>query len=524
MNEIKHKLVRAVAAGQGDRVLRFELGKTPQKQSKKLIEKIKYLKNWDYVDGNVIHAFGVPMPGIATWHGFVGIPMGACEYRFRILFLDRGGRRTLFAIPVTKLNSLKELPGLNLTTSEMQLLIEMADDLRGSKSDREEIVRVKHPAAADLIENSEFWKKQAYDEGKLLDLLEKEPALLPLIVAVVDSQLRALKRCRRAPVVLFNFIPDSPKAQSVDAVLFALKSMTFSSASTCADQGPIELLVKDGHDLELWRNSMDRLVVLRTATGALLRPIFDELEERDRVAKCGGQMPAPLSSIPIIISRSVLNNKFAVDIETSKHTNRLALEDAECLRTAVSRLMSEKFIASAYHKWRSSMEKPDAAFRKAEKEWYNTLVRCLIDSLIHDSELHSRAQLLLMTEADRRAEAERQLQILLERGVELVSSPELYIKQIIDRPASKAEAERLLSTDAVAFRFSPTRGEDRGKELLAFSKSSLLRLLQRVSVTEKEYEAMLSECEKAGILGKKNWPINLGGETFNAVTFSLGKY
>lgn len=159
MSKKIHELVRAVAAGQGDRVLRFELGKMPKKQSEKLIEKIKCLKNWDYVDGNVIHAFGVSIPGIADWHGFVGIQMGEREYRFRILFLDRGGRRTLFAIPVTKLNSLKELPGLNLTTSEMQLLIEMTDDLRSSKSDREEIVRVKQPAAADLIENSEFWKK-----------------------------------------------------------------------------------------------------------------------------------------------------------------------------------------------------------------------------------------------------------------------------------------------------------------------------------------------------------------------------
>ena len=147
----------------------------------------------------------------------------------------------------------------------------------------------------------------------------------------------------------------------------------------------------------------------------------------------------------------------------------------------------------------------------------------MIDVLFKNPQLHHRAEILLTSEAEQQAEAERQRRELIQRAVQLITSPERYAREIVDRPNSKSEAETALAGDAVAFRFCPAKGDDRGKKLLAFSKRSLSRLLKRVSMPDTYHEAFLAECEKRGILDNRNRTINLGGESFYAVTFSVEK-
>lgn len=112
------------------------------------------------------------------------------------------------------------------------------------------------------------------------------------------------------------------------------------------------------------------------------------------------------------------------------------------------------------------------------------------------------------------------------RALELIASPDRHEQEIAERPKSKAEAVRIFDEDqdAVAFRFIPTRGDDAGKRLLAFSRESLLRLLGRVSCGETFLEAILARAEKNGLLNKRNRTIRLGTDTYAAITFHLEKF
>ena len=153
--------------------------------------------------------------------------------------------------------------------------------------------------------------------------------------------------------------------------------------------------------------------------------------------------------------------------------------------------------------------------------WRDTLIDVAINSWFSNPETKRRALALLEQDTLQQEADEARRAETLEHAFQLLSNPGRYDGQIIDRPNSKDEAQLLLSADAVAFRFTPQRGPDKGHTYLAFNEVSLQRLLRCVGCTESLFESFLRLCEKEGILDQRNRSITLGGETFNAITFRI---
>ena len=131
-------------------------------------------------------------------------------------------------------------------------------------------------------------------------------------------------------------------------------------------------------------------------------------------------------------------------------------------------------------------------------------------------EAAERAYTSLKASQTAQLEAEAERKKILADALDLLGDPKRYESEIISKPSSKADAENALDRDktAVAFRFSPTKGEDRGHRFLVFSRDSLQRLLRRVNLEEELFDAFLKSAESSGLVAKKYKPITLDGSSF----------
>ena len=153
--------------------------------------------------------------------------------------------------------------------------------------------------------------------------------------------------------------------------------------------------------------------------------------------------------------------------------------------------------------------------------WQRILMENLFKSLSIQKGFLEKARDLIVDEEKSLEEAHSERNAIIQRLLDLLRNPERYKRQIIDQPKSVDAAREALSSEALAFRFIPTKGDDVGTKFLAFSKDSLIRFLNQASAPEEIYDAFPNACAKGGILGNRKRSIMLGGKTFAAITFRI---
>lgn len=524
-DSITDALANAVAAGQHDEILRFEAGSSPKSDGKKLHRILNAHQDLYLENGIVYKTSGIAFAGVAQWRSALSVKVNDHEHRFRILSLDRFGKTSIFAIPVKLLGLVKELPGIDLSKAELEFIFQVADSLRDLESDQEIFVPVRHPAQQTVRENVFDWRWESFEQASLLQILEEEPTILHIAAAAMDSQLRVFKQCKWAPQGIYNFIPQKGNVQTYDWFMDVCSIFTFSSETSAFASGPVEIAVKDVADLEKWRGCFERFVIIKTATGSLVWSIAEELKERERIIKCGGQLPPQLPTLPVVSSHGILNIPEAVDIELPKSARLLSDAAAGMLRAAMKHLLNDEIIRTTYSTWKSRRGRISAYRENGFTIWRQLLEEKAIDMWFKNPELHQKAEELLHESELAQQKAEAMRTETIQKAIDLLSSPTRFEREIIERPTTKKDAIEHLNRlqDAVAFWYTPSKGNDEGKCFLAFSKDSLLRLLQRIGFNENLYDTLIVQSEKAGLLNQQNRSIKLGDNTFNAVTFCVEK-
>lgn len=278
-------------------------------------------------------------------------------HRFRILAVYYNEEIRSFAVPVGMLKtseSIKALPGIEFGPEEIRLLFAMADELRKSKSDREMIITLKHPLMETLRVNI---KKYLHDDetlpDRLLQLLQSVPVVLHIMIAAFDMQLRVTETMEHAPFSLYNFTPSSHDLQAPDRIISLFTALNFT---TCSDTSePILSSLKEENDLQNWHMHIDRMTILRTTRTGLLRPILDDISDRDQAQKSGGLMPALLPSTPIVISAKYVHNPVALDTCIEKDAADLTAEEMDLLWNAMARALHRANPRSMLQKLKSQM-------------------------------------------------------------------------------------------------------------------------------------------------------------------------
>lgn len=524
-NNILNRIAGAAAAGQHDDILVFDAGSPSSREIKALRKRLSADQSWEYRNFVAIHSSGVPVPAIAVWMRTISVNSAYYAHRFKLLKLYTFEHCAIFAIPACQTDRLKTLPGFDFSQTELDLIALMANNISTECAASEQVIEVKHPARNCLKARSAPWLTHPLQEQALIELLQTSPVILDVMVAALDAQLRAFKFFRTAPHLVYNFTISGLDVQAESFLLSTLRAINFTCEATFSSTQPIVISLKDETDLNRWKACVERLTVIRTATGTLLNSVFEQLEEEERIHISGGQLQSPWPTVPIVWSKVFLRRQHALDVELPKKVVPLTCAEQDLLRSAFSKVVNPKTAQNVYYQWRKEMSKPTSYRADPFSLWRNVLGQTMLRVFFHSPE-HLDAGLSLLRDNEQiQIEAELNRTQTIKRAIELISDIDQYEREVIERPSSKETATKSLnkSRDAVAFRFSPTKGDDCGKQLLAFTKDSLLRLLARVSCDAMLYDVVLSECERLGILDQRNRTIKLGDKTLSAVTFKLEK-
>lgn len=521
-NQRKHsaqEIARAVSAGQFGRVLDLGTASPGKKELKRMNKQLKSSENW-YVKNGIVHSSnGASVPGYTKWCGIVAVDLKHTVYRYRILGLYYKDTLHYFAIPIEMLkgeDSIRSLPGIEFSPVEIRLLISMADELRDAKSDHEKIITLKHPVAETLYLSLDLWQtNDGTLPNRLLQLLRANRVLVWMMIAAFDMQLRVIKGLKRAPVPIYNFITSSKDLQAQERIISVFAALNFTTEAGTSE--PIQIQLKDEKDLCGWYTHVDRMSVLCTSGTRLLRPLIDTINTRDQISKSGGLMPAPLPALPIVISRKVIHSPAAFDVDIQQNEGDLSTEDKDLLRYAMAWVLFMSSPKKMLQQLDKRMSAKNGYRLDPHKVWREILAKNFFESL----DIQEEALALIADEEEVLDQARKERDASIQRAMDLLKDPLRYQRQIIDRPASKAEALEALSGEMVAFRFTPKRGEDAGTNLLAFTKASLARLLKQATAGEEVLDAFLDVCEKNGVLDSRKRTIKLGTDTIQAITFLI---
>lgn len=523
--ESKDELVYTAATVRSNHVIALRPEPIPPKESKKLRRRLKASHNLHLENGAVWHSSGASVSAIASWVGIVQITVNESCRRYRLLAFDRCGERSLFAIPIDIVDQFDTLPSTDYSAGEVKLLRLMADEVSGQEATREYYIALPHPARRDILWQRDRWCEEP-DREALIEILRQRDWLIPVIAAALDVHLRSFKIFRDGPLGIYNITLSSNDLQADKNFCSVLRALNFTAAPSFMGMAVPEIFVRDKDDLRAWRGCHDRLILIRTATGSLLTPLLDEIDERERLRSCGGILPPRLPTVPIVRCKAVLNRPFVVDVVLPKGEKTLSTVEQDMLRSAMALAVNRKVAQAVYNRWRERMSAPHAYRMDGFAVWAEVISTEFLRAVFSGpSGLPSQALKLFSDSQAEQAQAEQEREQLISKAIELINTPSRFEREIADRPDSKEKARRLLDVDqkAVAFWYQPASGNNKGRQFLAFSTESLKRLIRRVGCGEELYDAVLAQAERSGILDQCNRSINLGGSTFNAITFFVEK-
>lgn len=519
-------ITRSIAAGQTDNIIPLgssDLTRRFEKHFIKLIEADETLM-WDAE--NTTASNGCTVPGFAFWAGVQATQMAGFTHRHRILALVRPDGCCAYAIPVPKLEGTFKLPDIELTAGELDSYLRIANSITPAPA--EYTVQCPRPAKDAVKSNRGEWRGEELNFEALGQLLQQHADwLFPVITAALDVQLRSFAPCAEVPIFAYNFTIKKPNLQAEQAITRAFTALNLTTEGAACNSAPPQITVLDSGDLADWSGCRDRLVLLRTSTGAPLKPLFDALDECERQTRFGGVLPRRLSTVPIVRSRTIFDRSDTVDIELPSSINSLTNYDLDLLRIAAAHTLTKANAAEVYRRWYGPMTSLARYQLDPFEVWRDAVVRVFLEANLpsHGMAFTAAYDGLETAQASQlRAEEEREE--TLRRALELLGDQSRYEDEIIPKPATADEATRLLDEEqtAVAFRHTITQGSASGQRFVVFSNSSLFRLMQRVGLDELMYDTLKKRAAEIGLLVRLSKPVKFGQTTFNGFWISDEKF
>lgn len=507
----------SLAAGQTGSILSLGRRSLPDRAERDLIKRIKADEGLSWANGATTTANGVTVPGFAIWNGTQAT--NVCEYthRHRLLALCRPDTCYLYAVPVGMLGRKIVLPDLDLADFELEAYQCIAD--RITPTCAEYTQELLHPAKPAIKSNRAEWRDDFLNAEALGQLLKRHAGwIFPLIAATLDAQFRSFAACADVPICCYNFTARRPSMQVEQTMRSVLGALNFTVQGEYCCSSPVEISVQDARDLNDWAGCLDRIVLLRTATGAPLHPLFDKLDESIRQSNFGGVLPPRLATVPIIRSRTFFGRADTIDVELPSVIEPLSDWELDLLRIAAARTITKANIVEAHRRWHGAMRSQARYRLNSFKEWRRAIVKVFLEAnLPSHGTAFDDAYGGWESAQKSQFEAEADREDKMQKALALLSDQSQYEAEIIPKPSSFEEAVCLLDEDktAVAFRHAPTQGSDKGQRFVVFSNSSMLRLLQRAGLRPELYEMFKKRASEVGLLVKQSRPVKLGDHTFN---------
>lgn len=519
-------ITKSVAAGQTDNIIPLGSSNLTRQFTKQFIKFIEADKALMWDGANTTVSNGYTVSGFAFWANIQATQLAGFTHRHRILALVRPDGCCAYAIPAFKLEGTFKLPNIELTSSELDSYISIANSITPTPA--EYTVQCPLPAKDAVKSNRGEWRGEELNPEALGQLLQQHANwLFPVITAALDVQLRSFAPCAEVPIFLYNFTLKKPNLQADQAITRAFTALNLTTEGAACNSAPPQITVLDSGDLADWSGCRDRLVLLRTSTGAPLKPLFDALDECERQTRFDGVLPRRLSTVPIIRSRTIFDLSDTVDIELPLTIDSLTNYDLDLLRIAAARTLTKANAAEAYRRWYGPMTSLARYQLDPFEVWRDAVVRIFLEANLPSHGMAFTAAYNGFEDAQAsqlRAEEEREE--TLRRALELLGDQTRFEDEIIKKPDTADEATRLLDEEqtAVAFRHTITQGSASGQRFVVFSNSSLFRLMQRVGLDELMYDTLKKRAAEIGLLVRLSKPVKFGQTTFNGFWISDEKF
>ena len=372
------RIAKSVAAGQTDRVIPLGAASLRAKYDRKFLKCIKADELFDLCGGSVTTAYDITVDGFAFWAGVQATAINGYLCRHRLLALCRSDGCRVYAIPVPLLERKFTLPDVALADGELETYRLIADHITPTLE--EYTVRLLHPAKDAVKSNRAEWRNEALDQEKLGALLKQHAGwLFPVITAALDVQFRSFRPGDDVPISVYNFTMKKAAMQAEQEFSAALGALNLTVEGPACSSVPAEIIVQDGADLNDWAGCRDRIVILRTATGTVLRPLLDQLDEYHRQNCFGGVLPQRLSTVPIVRSRTIFDRADTVDIELPPAIECLTEEDLDLLRIAVARTLKKSNVCEVRRRWSSTMNSRAGYRLNAFAVWRKAVIQIFLE-------------------------------------------------------------------------------------------------------------------------------------------------
>lgn len=511
------RVSKSLAAGQTEKVITLGTGSLNKQAERRFIRRLEADENLTWDGENTTTSDGCTVPGFAFWDKVQATELAGYTYRHRLFAIVRPSDCHVYAIPAELAERKFALPDIELADSELEAYLRIAASITPAPA--EYTVQCPHPARTAVKSNRTEWRSNELNPEALGQLLQQHANwLFPVITAALDVQLRSFAPCAEVPIFLYNFTLKKPNLQADQAITRAFTALNLTTEGAACNSAPPQITVLDSGDLADWSGCRDRLVLLRTSTGAPLKPLFDALDECERQTRFDGVLPRRLSTVPIVRSRTIFDRSDTVDIELPSSINSLTNYDLDLLRIAAAHTLTKANAAEVYRRWYGPMTSLARYQLDPFEVWRDAVVRIFLEANLPSHGMaHTAAYDGLETaqEAQLRTEAEREE--TLRKALELLGEQSRFKDEIIKKPATAEEATWLLDDEqsAVAFRHTPSRGLEAGKHFVIFSNASLLRLLTRIGLDDTMYDALKKRAAATGLLARQSWPVKIGDTNFS---------
>lgn len=519
--DIEAAVLDAIRTGQTESILHLfdvDLSKKCRTATK---DYVNNLKSWRYSNGCAIYKHKYRLPGVSSWAFDVTATVGAVTFRFRVLQFDMNEKRRVYLVPMTKDWGGLNLPDITLTPEESKLVLRLADELTPPARLERLDLKCNHLAKATLKDSVAVWNG-TFEQDSLFALLMKNPELADVVFAAVDTQLRALKRMPYAPWIIHNLIRAKEEGANATAQGI-LRACAFANEISPLGSGPIDLMVKDAESLRQIQRSPGRFIFFRFREREQLQPILKAAEERERIAKSGGGIAALDYPVAVAVSGVFLGKPYALDCQIPDALPTLTGRELDLLRTAVGLVLDKQTAEDIYRCWQARITDPANYAANGALLWRYVLAIVVSGKWFIDRRQRNVFCERYLTHLCKGATAQADREKVLRDAIKCLADVDSYHDQIIEKPASKEAAEKHLADDAAAFQYTPKKGALKERELLVYTKDSILRLLEPIGLTSDLYSTFCGRCEEDGLLIKCDHAITLQGGSFHGVAFDYTK-
>lgn len=409
-----------------------------------------------------------------------------------------------YAVRATEWEKHPDLPSLDLSRHETDLVYHMCDILSRKRAFQENIYNIDRQISLDLVSNVHRAKELGkFDETRFIGLLTTDPLALPVLEATLFAAVWSEAALENAPQFILNFILPSTQATTVrEYVAEHFHAVDLLRSPAAPFSHPMTLRLKKSQEPVYAPAASGRLVLLNPVGDAISK-LTGVLEQCSHEQLLSGEAEdRPFAAFPITITTHALPAAYAYNVPVSADTHSLREEDADCLRLAAAKLL--RYVPDATRTLSDAIDDlacHPRAYRMSLPERWVILIRRFVRHFLLTSESARDTFDRISGEAERlHKEAELRRAQMIDCGVAFLLNPERYKDAISPRPENLEEL-----SETVVFPYTC-----KGEKLLAYNPDRFPSLLQRAGVGPELVPDVTQALKDRAIFTSENVKINVG--------------